>query len=102
MYLNMKIFFSPQCLNTFEYMKTPLSLFPLWMIEQFNLKKLALDGWVYIEMIRAVWGLPQAGILANKPKNTSVRNWHRLDTLSVSTLLVDGTMTPDQSSSPLW
>jgi hypothetical protein len=27
---------------------------------------MALDGWVYIEMRRAVWGLPQAGILANK------------------------------------
>ncbi len=27
---------------------------------------MALDGWVHIEMRRAVWGLPQAGILANK------------------------------------
>jgi hypothetical protein len=27
---------------------------------------LALDGYVHLEMRRAVWGLPQAGILANK------------------------------------
>jgi hypothetical protein len=30
------------------------------------LKELAVDGWVYVEMRRVVWGLPQAGILANK------------------------------------
>ncbi len=32
----------------------------------YNLDTHAKDGWVYIEMRRAVWGLPQAGILANK------------------------------------
>jgi hypothetical protein len=53
-------------LEYFEYMKIPLALFPVWTIEQYNLKKLALDGWVYIEMRHAVWGLPQVGILANK------------------------------------
>ena len=44
----------------------PLSLFPAWIVEQYCLKELAVDGWVYIEMRRAVWGLPQAGILTNK------------------------------------
>jgi hypothetical protein len=34
--------------------------------EQYNLKALALDGYVHLEMHRAVWGLPQAGILASK------------------------------------
>jgi hypothetical protein len=33
---------------------------------QYNLDKLALNGFVYLEMRRAVWGLPQAGILVNK------------------------------------
>jgi hypothetical protein len=33
---------------------------------QYNLDKLALNKFVYLEMHRAVWGLPQAGILANK------------------------------------
>ncbi len=47
-------------------MKIPLALFPVWTIEQYNLKHLALDGWVFIEMRSEVWGLPQAGILANK------------------------------------
>ena len=47
-------------------MKMPLSLFPSWTKEQYNLDKLAKNGFVYLEMRRAVWGLPQAGILANK------------------------------------
>ncbi len=33
---------------------------------QYNLDKLALNGFVYLEMRCAVWGLPQAGILVNK------------------------------------
>jgi hypothetical protein len=66
MCLDIKNFYLTAALEYFEYMKIPLSLFPSWTIKQYNLKELALDGWVYIEMRRAVWGLPQAGILANK------------------------------------
>jgi hypothetical protein len=47
-------------------MQIPLALFPIWIIEQYDLKKHALKGFVHLEMRRAVWGLPQAGILANK------------------------------------
>jgi hypothetical protein len=47
-------------------MKMPLTLFPEWIIEQYNLRMHALNGFVYLEMRRVVWGLPQAGILANK------------------------------------
>ncbi len=31
-----------------ENMNIPLLLFPAWTIEQYNLKNLALDSWVYI------------------------------------------------------
>ena len=47
-------------------MRIPLELFPSWIINQYNLTTHAYKGFVYIEMRRAVWGLPQAGILANK------------------------------------
>jgi hypothetical protein len=53
-------------LEYYEYMKMPLSLFPQWIIAQYDLKTHAKDGWVHLEMRHAVWGLPQAGILANK------------------------------------
>jgi hypothetical protein len=47
-------------------MKMPLSLFPTWIVEQYNLITHTKDGWVHLEMRKAVWGLPQAGILFNK------------------------------------
>ncbi len=44
----------------------PLDLFPEWIKKQYNLNKLAYEGYVHLEIRRTVWGLPQAGILANK------------------------------------
>ena len=66
MCLDIKNFYLTASLDHFKYMKMPLSLFPSWTKEQYNLDKLAKNGYVYIEMQCAVWGLPQAGILANK------------------------------------
>jgi hypothetical protein len=66
MCLDIKIFYLTAPLDCFEYMKMPLSLFPSWTKEQYNLDKLANNGFVYLEMRRTLWGLPQAGILANK------------------------------------
>ena len=66
MCLDIKNFYLTAALEYYEYMKIPLDLFPVWTREQYHLDKHARDGWVYIEMRRAVWGLPQAGILANK------------------------------------
>jgi hypothetical protein len=59
-------FYLTAALKYFEYMQIPLALFPIWIIEQYDLKKQVLNGFVHLEMKRAVWGLPQAGILANK------------------------------------
>jgi hypothetical protein len=53
-------------LDYYEYMKIPLALFPDWITTQYNLNAHARDGFVFLEIRRAVWGLPQAGILANK------------------------------------
>ncbi len=66
MCLDIKNFYLTAPLDRYEYMKMPLSLFPSWIKEQYNLDKHAKNGFVYLEMRRAVWGLPQAGILANK------------------------------------
>jgi hypothetical protein len=66
MCLDIKNFYLTAPLDHFEYMKMPLSLFPPWTKEQYNLDKLAKNGFAYLEMRRAIWGLPQAGILANK------------------------------------
>jgi hypothetical protein len=47
-------------------MRIPFVLFPPWIIDQYALKDKVLNGHIYLEMRCAVWGLPQAGILANK------------------------------------
>lgn len=47
-------------------MKILLTLFPEWIKKQFILNTHARDGFVFLEMRRVVWGLPQAGILSNK------------------------------------
>ncbi len=66
MCLDIKNFYLTAALEYYEYMKIPLTLFPAWIVEQYDLIKHALHGFVHLEMRRAVWGLPQAGILANK------------------------------------
>ena len=66
MCLDLSLFYLSAALEYYEYMKIPLALFPPWIVEQYNLLQHAKNGMVHIEMRRAVWGLPQAGILANK------------------------------------
>jgi hypothetical protein len=93
MCLYIKIFYLTAALEYFKYMKMPLALFPSWIFEQYDLKTHAKDGWVHLEMRPAVWGLPQAGILANKHSNA---NPHPLVIMSVSILRAYGTMNPDR------
>jgi hypothetical protein len=50
----------------FEYMKMMLSRFPEEIIQKYNLNALAVDGWVYIEIRKGMYGLNQAGLLANQ------------------------------------
>jgi hypothetical protein len=43
-----------------------LSRFPGEIIQKYNLNALAVDGWVYIETRKGVYGLKQAGLLSNQ------------------------------------
>ncbi len=47
---DIKNFYLTAPLDRYEYMKMPLSLFPSWTTEQYNLDKLAKNGFVYLEM----------------------------------------------------
>ncbi len=58
MCLDIKNFYLTMALKYFDYMKIPLSLFPVWIREQYNMDAHAHKGFVYIQMGRAVWGLP--------------------------------------------
>jgi hypothetical protein len=43
-----------------------LSRFPEEIVNKYNLTALAVDGWVYIEIRKGMYGLKQAGLLANQ------------------------------------
>ena len=47
-------------------MKMPLSIFPDHIARQYDLAQHVKNGFVYIEVRKAIYGLPQAGILANQ------------------------------------
>jgi hypothetical protein len=53
-------------LPRFEYMKMLLSRFPAEIVQKYNLNALAVDGWVYIEIRKGMYGLKQAGLIANQ------------------------------------
>jgi hypothetical protein len=57
-------------LPRFEYMKMLLSRFPEEIIQKYNLNDLAVDGWVYIEIRKGMYGLKQSGLLANQLLHT--------------------------------
>ncbi len=50
----------------YEYMKMPIALFPTDIIEHYRLNEKVLNGYVYMEIRKGMYGLPQASILANK------------------------------------
>jgi hypothetical protein len=66
MCLDLKSFYLLAPLERYEYMRIPIGMFPTWTIKQYDLSTKVVRGYVYLEMRCAVWGLPQAGILANK------------------------------------
>jgi hypothetical protein len=66
MMMDIKNYYLGTPLPRFEYMKMLLSRFPEEIIQKYNLKALAVDGWVYIEIRKGMYALKQAGILANQ------------------------------------
>jgi hypothetical protein len=61
MMMDIKKYYLGTPLPRFEYMKMLLSRFPEEIIQKNN-----LNGWVYIEIRKGMYGLKQAGLLANQ------------------------------------
>jgi hypothetical protein len=53
-------------LPPYEYMRMLLSRFPEEIVNKYNVKALAVDSWVYIEIRKGMYGLKQAGLLVNQ------------------------------------
>jgi hypothetical protein len=66
MMMDIKNYYIGTPLPRFGYMKMLLSRFPEEIIQKYNLNALAVDGWVYIEILKGMYGLKQAGLLANQ------------------------------------
>lgn len=49
-----------------EYMRIPITLIPQEIIDEYHLHAIEHNGFVYVEINKGMYGLPQAGILANK------------------------------------
>jgi hypothetical protein len=65
MCLDVKNFYLSTPMEEFEYSHTPLKLTPLEIITQYAIIPLVCDVHIYIEVQKGMYGLPQAGILAN-------------------------------------
>ena len=49
-----------------EYMKLNIHIIPQEIIDKYALNKIVDDnGWVYLEIVKGIYGLKQAGIIAN-------------------------------------
>ena len=67
MTIDIKNFYLGTPMKRKEYMRLKLTDIPKEIIQEYNLTELATpDGWVYIEISRGMYGLPQAGLLAQK------------------------------------
>jgi hypothetical protein len=66
MCLDVKNFYLGTPMDSFEYVRIPIKLIPQEIIVQYNLLPLVSDGHVCIEVLQGMYGLPQAGILANQ------------------------------------
>ena len=52
-------------MDRYEYMKLPMEIIPEEIIQQYKLRNLEYKGFVYMEIQKGMYGLPQEGKIAN-------------------------------------
>ena len=62
---DLKDFYLGTPMTRFEYMRVPILMLTEAIIKQYNLRPTFNNGYVYLEIRRCMYGLPQAGRLAN-------------------------------------
>jgi len=63
--IDIKDFYLGTVMTQYEYMRIPLQMLPTAIINQYNLTPLIHHNCVYVEIRKGMYGLPQAGKLAN-------------------------------------
>ena len=64
--IDLKNFYLNTPMERFEYMRLPITIIPDKIIQQYNLLPKVHNGYVYIEICKGMYGLPQSSILANQ------------------------------------
>jgi hypothetical protein len=70
MSMDIKDFYLNTILNRPEYMMIPFSLIPQAIFDQYDLGPLVHNGYVYVEINKGMYGLPQAGKIAKYKMTT--------------------------------
>jgi hypothetical protein len=65
MTIDIKDFYLNTEMNRYEYMKIPIKLLPTEITEQYKLHEIAHNGFAHMEIRKGMYGLPQAGMIAN-------------------------------------
>jgi hypothetical protein len=67
LYMNMDIenYYLGTPLERYEYVHIPISMVPAEIMDEYNLHALVHNGYLYVEVPKGMYGLPQAGLLAN-------------------------------------
>ena len=63
---DIKDFYLNTTMKRYEYMKLRLEIIPDKIIQQYSLNDIATDGWVSIKIRKEMYGIKQAGKLANE------------------------------------
>jgi hypothetical protein len=63
---DVKNFYLETPMDRYEYMRIPVHLIPEEFIQAYNLHDKIYKGYLYVEIRKGMYGLPQAGILANQ------------------------------------
>jgi hypothetical protein len=72
---DIKDFYLNTTMERYEYMRLPITVIPHEIITQYNLLPLVHNGHVYIEIRKGMYGLPQAGKLANQQLTTHLAKY---------------------------
>jgi hypothetical protein len=67
LYMNMDIknYYLGTPLERYEYVHIPVSMVPGKIMDEYNLHALVHNGYLYVEVRKGMYGLTQAGLLAN-------------------------------------
>jgi hypothetical protein len=72
---DIKDFYLNTKMERYEYMRLPVNVIPAEIMVQYNLQALIHKEYIYIEIRKGMYGLPQAGKLANQQLTTHLAKY---------------------------